>query len=245
MNTINNRFLPKHIALIMDGNRRWAKKHNRLIKLGHKAGAETLNSTVDWCIELSIPQLTVFAFSTENWNREEQEVNDIMHLLRKYLDSKHEEFHKKGVKVTILGEPDKIAADILKRIEAIQEETKNNDKLFLNIAFNYGGRKEIVSAAKKLAKKVLTGILSIQDINEELFSNHLYNINMIDPDLIIRTGGEYRISNFLLWQLAYSELYFTDTLWPDFSKEDLTKAIINFQNRERRYGKGTNQKNSK
>jgi undecaprenyl diphosphate synthase len=235
---LNNQNLPKHIAIIMDGNRRWARQNNKLIKLGHQAGAKTLNKVVDWCLELGIQTLTVYAFSTENWGREEQEVNDIMNLLRKYLDSQHEDLHKKGVKVRILGESDNVSEDIIQKIKIVEKETKNNQNLFLNIAFNYGGRREIISATKKLAKKVLNGVISVEDIDEKTFSENLYNSEMVDPDLVIRTGGNDRISNFLLWQIAYSEFYFTNILWPDFSKDELIKAIINFQSRDRRYGKG-------
>jgi len=235
---LNQQKIPVHIAIIMDGNRRWARQNNTLIKLGHQAGAKTLNKVVDWCLELRIQTLTVYAFSTENWGREEKEVNDIMNLLRKYLDNQHKELNSKGVKVKILGSSDKVSPDILDKISFVEEETKNNNTLNLNIAFNYGGRREIISATKKLAKKVLNGLLLIEDIDEKSFSQNLYNSDMVDPDLVIRTGGSNRVSNFLLWQIAYSEFYFTNTLWPDFSKEDLVKAVINFQSRERRYGKG-------
>jgi len=240
--TQNN--FPKHIAIIMDGNRRWARKNKTLVKLGHQAGAETLNKTIDWAVELDIKYLTLYAFSTENWGRTEKEINDIMNLLRKYLKSHRKELNQKNIKVNILGESDRVAKDIMEQITAIEKETKNNNRLFLNIAFNYGGRREIVYATKKLANKVLNGVLSVEDIDEKIFSQNLYNSEMIDPDLVIRTGGDYRISNFLLWQIAYSELYFTNILWPDFTKEDLIKAIMNFQSRDRSYGKEKSKKDN-
>lgn len=225
-----------HLAIIMDGNRRWAKRNNKSIQDGHKAGAEKLNEIIDWCIEFSIKYLTVFAFSTENWKRDENEINYIMSLIRKYLSSKENDFDKKGIKIKAIGIEDKIDEDIIKSVRKIEENTKNNNVMQLNIAFNYGGRTEIIDVTKRIAKQVKDGSLKIEDINENIFKNNLYYGNISDPDLIIRTGGEFRISNFLLWEMAYSEFYFTDNLWPDFNKDLLLNIINNFKMRERRYG---------
>jgi len=235
---INSDQIPAHIAIIMDGNRRWAQKYGMPVKLGHKQGSQNLEKIIDCCIDSNVKYLTVYAFSTENWKRNQKEVEDLMNLLRSYFENDVKKLHKKGVKINILGEREgNVPKDILGKIKEIEKETKHNKKLSLNICFNYGGRTEIVSAVKSIAKKVSNGLLLISEIDEKLFQDCLYSSQTPDPDLIIRTGGESRISNFLLWQAAYSELYFTDTLWPDFNKKEFTKAIINFQNRERRYGK--------
>lgn len=226
----------KHLAIIMDGNRRWAKENGVSVKDGHKAGAEKLSNFVKWCIEFNIKYLTVYAFSTENWKRDKEEVSDIMSLLNNYLSAKKDEFYDSGVKVKMIGAEDKINIDTLKKIKDIEEYTKNNNKIQLNIAFNYGGRREILDATKKIASEVKSGKISIEDIDEELFKENLYYGNIPDPDLMIRPGGDYRISNYLLWEMAYSEFYFTKTYWPDFSKELLGEIINNFNTRERRYG---------
>lgn len=225
-----------HLAVIMDGNRRWAKKNDVSIKEGHKAGAEKLSEFVKWCIEFNIKYLTVYAFSTENWKRDKEEVSDIMSLLNNYLSAKKDEFYDSGVKVKMIGAEDNINIDTLKKIKDIEEYTKNNNKIQLNIAFNYGGRREILDATKKIVSEVKSGKISIEDIDEELFKENLYYGNIPDPDLMIRPGGDYRISNYLLWEMAYSEFYFTKTYWPDFSKELLEEIINNFNTRERRYG---------
>ena len=225
-----------HLAVIMDGNRRWAKKNGASVKDGHKAGAEKLSEFVKWCIEFNIKYLTVYAFSTENWKRDKEEVDDIMSLLNRYLSMKKDEFYDSGVKVKMIGAEDNINIDTLKKIKDIEEYTKNNNKIQLNIAFNYGGRREILDATKKIVSEVKSGKISIEDIDEELFKENLYYGNIPDPDLMIRPGGDYRISNYLLWEIAYSEFYFTKTYWPDFSKELLEDIINNFNTRERRYG---------
>lgn len=225
-----------HLAVIMDGNRRWAKKNGASVKDGHKAGAEKLSEFVKWCIEFNIKYLTVYAFSTENWKRDKEEVDDIMSLLNRYLSMKKDEFYDSGIKVKMIGVEDNINIDTLKKIKDIEEYTKNNNKIQLNIAFNYGGRREILDATKRIFNKVKSGKISIEDIDEELFKENLYYGNIPDPDLMIRPGGDYRISNYLLWEMAYSEFYFTKTYWPDFSKELLEEIINNFNTRERRYG---------
>lgn len=225
-----------HLAVIMDGNRRWAKENGVSVKDGHKAGAEKLSEFVKWCIEFNIKYLTVYAFSTENWKRDKEEVDDIMSLLNRYLSMKKDEFYDSGIKVKMIGAEDKINIDTLKKIKDIEEYTKNNNKIQLNIAFNYGGRREILDATKKIVSEVKSGKISIEDIDEELFKENLYYGNIPDPDLMIRPGGDYRISNYLLWEMAYSEFYFTKTYWPDFSKELLEEIINNFNTRERRYG---------
>lgn len=226
----------KHLAIIMDGNRRWAKENGASVKDGHKAGAEKLSEFVKWCIEFNIKYLTVYAFSTENWKRDKEEVDDIMSLLNRYLSMKKDEFYDSGIKVKMIGVEDNINIDTLKKIKDIEEYTKNNNKIQLNIAFNYGGRREILDATKKIVSEVKSGKISIEDIDEELFKEYLYYGNIPDPDLMIRPGGDYRISNYLLWEMAYSEFYFTRTYWPDFSKKLLEDIINNFNTRERRYG---------
>ena len=226
----------KHLAIIMDGNRRWAKENGASVKDGHKAGAEKLSEFVKWCIEFNIKYLTVYAFSTENWKRDKEEVDDIMSLLNRYLSMKKDEFYDSGVKVKMIGAEDNINIDTLKKIKDIEEYTKNNNKIQLNIAFNYGGRREILDAIKKIVSEVKSSKISIEDIDEELFKENLYYGNIPDPDLMIRPGGDYRISNYLLWEMAYSEFYFTKTYWPDFSKKLLEDIINNFNTRERRYG---------
>lgn len=225
-----------HLAVIMDGNRRWARENGVSVKDGHKAGAEKLSEFVKWCIDFNIRYLTVYAFSTENWKRDKDEVDDIMSLLNNYLSIKKDDFYKSGVKLKMIGAEDNVDKDILMKIKSIEDYTKDNDKIQLNIAFNYGGRMEILDAVKKIVNDVQNGELNIKDINEELFRKKLYYGDIPDPDLMIRPGGDYRISNYLLWEIAYSEFYFTNTYWPDFSKDLLADIINNFSKRERRYG---------
>ncbi len=226
----------KHLAIIMDGNRRWAKSRGLSIKNGHRAGADTLGNTINWCIDFGIKYLTVYAFSTENWKRDPSEINDIMSLLREYLSSKEKEFNKNGIRVKAIGIENNVDKDIIEKVKKIEENTKNNNILQVNIAFNYGGRTEILDVVKKIAKKVQDGTLKVDDIDDKIFKENLYYGDIPDPDLVVRTGGEFRISNFLLWEIAYSEFYFTDVFWPDFSKELLSDIINNFKKRERRYG---------
>ncbi len=226
----------EHLAIIMDGNRRWAKSLGKSVKDGHKAGADKLSEVIDWCIEFNIKYLTVYAFSVENWKRDEKEINDIMSLLRKYLFSKEDDFKSKNIKIKTIGSKDNIDSDIVKQISKIEERTKNNTSIQVNIAFNYSGRQEIVNITKNISKLISNGDIKVNDIDEKLISNNLYYGGIPDPDLVIRTGGELRVSNFLLWEIAYSEFYFTDVFWPDFSKELLSDIINNFKKRERRYG---------
>lgn len=229
--------LPRHIAVIMDGNGRWAKERGLMRSAGHRAGVETLRNIIYECGNLGVPMLTVFAFSTENWRRPRKEVHFLMHLLEEVLDREFENLHRNGVRIRILGHRDKLSPSVLERIQYAEEKTANNDKLALNVAWNYGGRAEITSAARKIAEKVARGELTPDAIDEEVFAQHLHTAEMPDPDLLIRTGGEHRLSNFLLWQLAYAELWVTPTYWPDFKPSDLRNAIRDFQCRDRRFGR--------
>jgi len=226
--------LPKHIAIIMDGNRRWAKKRNLPIKIGHQNGAEALRKIVDYSIKLGIEYLTVYAFSTENWKRSAEEVNDLMNLLRKYLDKIEKDNEDKNVKIKILGDIAKLDADIKEKIIRLENKTKDNTGLTFNIALNYGGRDEIIHAVLGITKDLVNK--DIQEVNEEVFSRYLYSGLMPDPDIILRTAGEKRLSNFLLWQCAYSEFIYTDVLWPDFSEKNLDDAINEFYTRKRNFG---------
>lgn len=222
--------LPTHIAIIMDGNRRWAKKKNLPIASGHKAGAETLQKVIEHCIEIGIKYLTVYAFSTENWKRDPKEVNDLMNLLREYLVKLEKDNQDRNTKICIIGDITKLDSDLQEKICAIQSKTANNTGLTINVALNYGGRDEILNAIKKLS------VEDIQNLTSDSFSKKLYTFDSPDPDLIIRTAGEQRLSNFLLWQCAYSEFWYTDVLWPDFSKETLKNAILDFNKRNRKFG---------
>ena len=228
--------LPTHIAIIMDGNRRWAKKNNVDVRLGHKKGAETLENIVRYCNNIGIKYLTVYAFSTENWKRSKEEVGALMLLLQKYLDDFAKRADTENIKIQMLGDKESLPNGLAKGIDKVIERTKNNTGLTFNVAFNYGGRDEIVKAVKNIALDIKNDNINIDDINEELISNNLYTRNMPDPDLMIRTSGELRTSNFLPWQLVYSEFYFTDKLWPDFTGEDIDKSIEEFNKRNRKFG---------
>lgn len=234
---IDPKALPRHIAVIMDGNGRWAKERGLLRTAGHRAGVESLRSVIYECGDLGVPMLTVFAFSTENWRRPRKEVHFLMHLLEEVLEREFRKLHENGVRIRILGHRDKLNPSILRRIEAAEKRTAANEKLALNVAWNYGGRADITFAARKLAQRVASGDLDPEAIDEDVFSQHLHTSEMPDPDLLIRTGGEYRLSNFLLWQLAYAELWVTPTFWPDFRPNDLHDAILDFQCRDRRFGR--------
>ena len=227
----------EHIAIIMDGNGRWAQKRGLPRSAGHKKGAETLQEIVRAAGELGVKYLTLYAFSTENWQRDAEEVEGLMNLLRQYLKSELKEIEEKGVRIMFIGERHMLAADIVSQMSKIEHNTARNDKMTLCIALSYGSRQEIVSAAQKLASLAQKGDIRIQDIDIKMFSDMLYTKDIPDPDLVIRTSGEQRISNYLLWQIAYSELFFTPTLWPDFNKQELEKIIEDFNHRERRYGK--------
>ena len=223
----------KHIAIIMDGNRRWAKEKLLPSAIGHQKGVESLKNTMRLFDEYGIKYLTVYAFSTENWNRKKEEVEFLMNLLAKTLCNELDEMHKENVKICFLGDLTKLNKKLVEIIQNAQEKTKNNTGVNLNIAFNYGSRDEITNAVKAIVKEGIP----FEDITEETVSKHLYTKNIPDPDLLIRTGGEKRISNYLLWQAAYSEIYVTDAFWPDFDREQLDKAIIDFDKRNRRFGK--------
>lgn len=229
--------VPQHIAIIMDGNRRWAKKRMLPTKLGHSEGANTLEKIADDCEDLGIKYLTVYAFSTENWKRSEEEVDYLMKLLAKHISDFDKRIKNRNIRFRLVGDINRLNKELQDGIRSIEERTKYKTGLTVNIAINYGGRAEMVFASKIIAEKVLSGEIKIDEINEETLSKYLQTKDSPDPELIIRTGGEKRLSGFLLWQSAYSELYFTDVLWPDFNKEELQKAIDEYNNRKRNFGK--------
>ncbi|ADD02462.1 undecaprenyl diphosphate synthase [Thermoanaerobacter mathranii subsp. mathranii str. A3] len=233
---IDKNKLPTHIGIIMDGNGRWAQKRGMMRFYGHKAGVNAVREVVKACRELGIKYLTLYAFSTENWKRPKEEVNFLMDLLVEYLSKEVDELNKNNVLINFIGDISVLPQGCKTEIERAQNITKNNFGLVLNIALNYGGRDEIVKAVKKICTKVLNKELTIEGITEQTISDNLYTKNQPDPDLIIRTSGEKRLSNFLLWQSAYSEFWFTEVLWPDFKKEHLIKAILYYQTRQRRFG---------
>ena len=232
---INMQALPEHVAIIMDGNRRWAKKNNLNTPQGHKEGAENLKRIAKFANKIGIKHLTVYAFSTENWKRSQEEVGAIMKLLKFYLLDFFN-WSDENIKINVLGRIAELPNDLKDQIHKIEEKTKNNTGLVLNICFNYGGRDEIVNATKNIAQKVLDGELKIEDINEKLFSEYLYTANQPDPDLLIRTSGEERISNFLPWQISYSEFVFTDKFWPEYDEQEFLNSIQIYQKRTRRFG---------
>lgn len=231
---LNN--VPQHIAIIMDGNGRWAKKRGLIRKMGHKAGADTLEKISRCAQGLGVKHLTVYAFSTENWKRSDEEVAGIMDLLRKYLDEHIKKCKNDNFKVNMIGDPSRLDEDIQGKIKTLESLTENNTGLFLHIALNYGGRDELLRATKRIAQKVESGELKSNEIDEDTISLSLDTAGVPDPELLIRTSGELRISNFLLWQLAYTEFIFSDKLWPDFDESDLKEAIFSYQNRDRRFG---------
>ncbi|MDH3321589.1 MAG: isoprenyl transferase [Flavobacteriaceae bacterium] len=238
---INSQSLPKHVAIIMDGNGRWAKKQGFKRVFGHKKGVEAVRQTVEASTELGISTLTLFAFSTENWNRPKFEVDSLMNLLVSSLKKEIDTFQKNKVKLQAIGNLDKLPKKAFKELTETIEKTKNNNKLTLNLALNYGAREEIVNATRSISKKIVNNDFKIEEIDENIINSHLYTFNLPDVDFLIRTSGEKRISNFLLWQIAYAEIYFTDVLWPDFNKEEFYEAILNYQSRERRFGKTSEQ----
>ena len=227
----------KHVAIIMDGNRRWAKEKLLPSAAGHKKGVEALRKVLKSCADFGIKYLTVYAFSTENWKRTKDEVSFLMQLLSKTIEAEVPEFNKNDIKLKFIGERDSLNDDIKKVLEYGEKETKNNKTLTLQIAFNYGAKQEITNAVQNIAKDVLSGKLDINNIKEDTVQKYLYTKNVPDPDLLIRTGGEKRISNYLLWQCAYSEIYVTEEFWPDFNEKSLAKAIVEFNSRNRRFGK--------
>lgn len=238
---LNTEKLPKHVAIIMDGNGRWAKQQGLLRVIGHENGTKSVREIVEASAELGLKNLTLYAFSTENWNRPKIEVRTLMKLLVKSLKKEIKTLQDNNIKLSAIGSlkdlPKKAHSELLDVIE----KTKNNTNMTLTLALSYGSREEIVNVIKEISVKVKNNIISAESIDESIINKHLYTQNLPDVDLLIRTSGEQRISNFLLWQIAYAELYFTDILWPDFTKEDLYKALINYQNRERRFGKTSEQ----
>ncbi|WP_297631389.1 isoprenyl transferase [uncultured Clostridium sp.] len=228
--------IPKHIAIIMDGNGRWAKKRKLPRTMGHKAGVETIRRVLKEADRIGIKYMTLYAFSTENWKRPKDEVGALMKLLVQYLRQEINELHKKGVKINVLGDMSMLPKECREEIKKAKEKTKDNSGITMNIALNYGGRNEIIRGIKKLALEIKEGNIDISDINEEMFENYLYTKDIPDPDIIIRPSGEQRLSNFLLWQCAYSEFWYSDICWPDFKEKDLHQAIYDFQQRDRRFG---------
>ena len=233
---INKQNMPRSIAIIMDGNRRWAKAQGKPASFGHKEGAKTLEKIVRYANKIGLEYITVYAFSTENWKRTEEEVKTLMLLLQNYLDDYSKRADSENIRVKILGDITALSKGMQKSIKECMERTKNNTGVVFNIALNYGGRDEITRAVKKIATKVKEGEINVDDINEELISNELYTVGQPDPDLVIRTSGEKRLSNFLPWQSTYSELLIIDKNWPDFNEQDLDNAIIEYQKRTRKFG---------
>lgn len=231
---MENLDIPKHIAIIMDGNRRWAKKRLMPIVAGHRAGAEALRKIVEHCDEIGVKFLTVYAFSTENWKRSKEEVTDLMNLIREYLDKIESDNSGKNIKVNIVGDRNRLDYDIQQKILRLEKKTEQKTGLIFNIALNYGGRDEIINAIKRITKEFKNK--DIEELDEEEFSKFLYTKESPDPDLIIRTAGEERLSNFLLWQSAYSEFFFSEVLWPDFTAKNLDDAIEEFLKRNRNFG---------
>lgn len=228
--------IPSHIAIIMDGNGRWASSRALPKKAGHKAGGDALEKVSKAAQNLGVKHITAYAFSTENWRRSDEEVNDIMDLLRQYLKKYYERAKKDNAKIDIIGDKTRLDKDIQEQIAKLEEATAHKEGINLHIALNYGGRDEILRSVKKIVKDTQSGQLNYDDIDQDVFEKYLDTAGVPDPELLIRTSGEERISNFLLWQLAYTELAFSDKLWPDFNEEDLKKAIYSYQNRDRRFG---------
>lgn len=242
-NNINPEKLPQHLAIIMDGNGRWAKQKGFLRTIGHENGATAVKRVVEQCARLGIPFLTLYAFSTENWNRPKFEVDMLMKLLVKALRKELKTLQDNNIKLNAIGNLDLLPQSVRKELTEVLEKTKSNSRLTLSLALSYGSRNELIEVTKQLCDKVKNNIISIDAIDESVINKHLYTHNLPDVDLLIRTSGEQRISNFLLWQIAYAELYFTNALWPDFSDEHLLEALTVYQNRERRYGKTSEQIN--
>ena len=232
----DKQYMPRHIAIIMDGNRRWAKAQGKPASFGHKAGAKTLEKIVRYANKIGLEYITVYAFSTENWKRTEEEVKALMMLLQSYLDDYSKRADTENIRVKILGDISALAPGMQKSIKNCMERTKDNTGVTFNIALNYGGRDELVKAIKQIAQEVKDEKIEIEDISEEMVSNNLYTKGEPDPDLLIRTSGELRLSNFLPWQLVYTEFLFIDKNWPDFTEEDLDNAIVEYEKRTRKFG---------
>jgi undecaprenyl diphosphate synthase len=227
---------PRHVAIIMDGNGRWAKSRHLPRQAGHKRGAETLRELIEACPGFHIKEMTVYAFSAENWQRPESEVAELMQLLNYYLEKETQTLLEKGGRLRVIGEKSRLPLQLVDKIENAEELTRKNDKILLNMCLSYGARQELTEAVRRIASDILSGTLLPEQINETIIAENLYTSHTGDPDLMIRTGGEQRLSNFLLWQSAYTELYFSEIMWPDFTAADLEKACLNFCKRERRYG---------
>jgi undecaprenyl diphosphate synthase len=238
---INKENLPKHLAIIMDGNGRWAKQKGLLRAFGHENGTKSVRLTVETCAKLGVENLTLYAFSTENWNRPKLEVDILMKLLMNSLKNELKTLTENNIRLQAIGNLDMLPKSAKKELSEVIQTTKTNTRMTLTLALSYGSREEIISVVKEISDKVKNNIISIDSIDESIINQHLYTQNLPDVDLLIRTSGEHRISNFLLWQVAYAELYFTPVLWPDFKEEDLYEAIISYQKRERRFGKTSEQ----
>jgi len=237
---IDRKRLPQHIAIIMDGNGRWAKRHNLRRIAGHLEGAKTIKKIVRFCGEIGIKILTLFAFSTENWNRPKREVRALMNLLFKFLRQETNNLKKNNIKLFVCGQLERLPRKVRVELSKSIDGTKANNGLILNLALSYGSRQEIVRACRQIAAEVSKREKKVEDIDEKFFNSYLYTAGLPDPDLLIRTSGEFRISNFLLWQIAYSEIYVTPVLWPDFNRRDVLLALIDYQRRERRFGRVEN-----
>ena len=232
---------PHHIAIIMDGNGRWAKKHGKFRDFGHKSGIKSVSSTIETCAKLGIQFLTLYAFSTENWNRPKYEVKTLMQLLISSLKNEIDALQKNNIRLLTIGNTSSLPKKVYEELNHVIKITESNTGMVLNIALSYGSRDELTNCMKEIGSKIKKNIISLEKIDESVINQHLYTRNLPDVDLLIRTSGEKRLSNFLLWQIAYSELYFTDVLWPDFSEDHLLEAIKNYQKRERRFGKTSEQ----
>ncbi len=241
LDTINKENLPKHLAIIMDGNGRWAKQQGLLRAFGHEKGTKSVRITVETCAELGIENLTLYAFSTENWNRPKLEVDTLMKLLVNSLKKELATLEKNNIRLNSIGNIELLPTKAKNELLSVIEKTKNNTRMTLTLALSYGSREELLNVVKIISEKVKNNIISIDTIDESIINEHLYTRNLPDVDLVIRTSGEHRISNFLLWQIAYAEFYFTEVLWPDFKEDDLYAAIISYQKRERRFGKTSEQ----
>ena len=239
--TINKNNLPKHLAIIMDGNGRWAKQQGLLRALGHESGTKSVKVIIEASAKLGIEFLTLYAFSTENWNRPKLEVDTLMKVLINSLKKELLTLQKNNIKLNAIGNLERLPRSAQKELLDVIDKTKNNTQMTLTLALSYGSREELVAAVRNICSKVKNNIISIDAIDDSIINEHLYTQNLPDVDLLIRTSGEHRISNFLLWQIAYAELYFTDILWPDFKEQDLYEAIISYQKRERRFGKTSEQ----
>lgn len=233
--------LPNHLAIIMDGNGRWAKQKGMLRVFGHENGTTSVRKTVEACAKLGIKHLTLYAFSTENWKRPKSEVDTLMNLLIKSLKKELKTLNENNIRLQSIGNTSQLPTSALRELNEVIEKTKTNNRMVLTLALSYGSREEILQVVKTISDKVKNNIISIAEIDESIINQHLYTHNLPDVDLLIRTSGEYRISNFLLWQIAYAELYFIDVLWPDFTEEHLYEAIVSYQKRERRFGKTSEQ----